>query len=396
MDGTIFNQQGDKKTMYEYAVVGKGMIGSAAARYLSQWSESVALIGPDEPQGDWSVHDGVFASHYDQGRITRCLDGSLAWALWATRSIAAYPEIEAKSDIQFHYRSGGVQVGFKTTDPNSNLNKAERNALHLGTAYDKYTSEAFRKVYSAVHFDDGLMVLHETGEAGYINPRSLVAAQVKIAADQGAEVICETVVDLETKGDGVALTTDGGQTIRAKQVLVAVGAWTEFLTGAKLDLLPTPRTVVLAQLDDAEAERLKDMPTIIWYEGVNNPDIEGVYILPPIKYPDGNTYIKLGGALRKIAYPTSATELNQWFHGSGSAAEAQALEQELRRVIPGLRTESVHAKTCVVMNRREGNVPLIEPIIDGKVMVATAGLGAAAKSSNEIGRLAALQLQRMK
>ena len=65
-------------------------------------------------------------------------------------------------------------------------------------------------------------------------------------------------------------------------------------------------------------------------------------------------------------------------------------------MIPGLRTEAVHAKTCVVTNRVKGDVPLIEPIVAGKVMVATAGLGAAAKSSNEIGRLAALQLQRMK
>ncbi len=386
--------------MYEYAVVGKGMIGSAAARYLSQRSDSVVLVGSDEPQGDWAAHDGVFASHYDQGRITRSMDGSLAWALWATRSIASYPEIEAKSGIRFHYRSGGVQVGFNNMDPNSSLNKLERNALHLGTAYEKYSSEAFCTLYPEFHFDDGLAVLHETGEAGYINPRSLVAAQVKIAGDQGADIIREKVVDLETSGNGVALTTEGshaspGQTIRAKQVLVAAGAWTEFLTGAKLDLLPTPRTVVLAQVDSAEAERLKNMPTIIWYEGVDNPDIEGVYILPPIEYPDGKTYIKLGGALHKIGYPKSAADLEKWFHGNGSAVEAQALEQELRRVIPGLRTESVHAKTCVVTERVSGDVPLIEPIVAGKVMVATAGLGAAAKSSNEIGRLAALQLQRM-
>ena len=381
--------------MYEYAVVGKGMIGSAAARYLSQWSDAVVLVGPDEPEGDWSSHDGVFASHYDQGRITRCMDGTLAWGLWATRSIAAYPEIEEKSGIRFHYRSGGVQVGYKTDDPNGTINRYEQTALYLGTAYEKYTSEAFRELYPQYHFDDGLVVLHETDEAGYINPRSLVAAQVKITEAQGADIVRETVVEINSGGTGVALTTDGGQTIRAKQVLVATGAWTEYLTGAKLGLVPTPRTVTLAQIDVAEAERLSNMPTIIWYEGINNPDIEGVYILPPIEYPDGNTYIKLGGALHEIDYPTNEAELNRWFHGDGSAREANALEQELRRVIPGLRTESVHAKTCVVTNRVDENMPLIAPIVPGKVMIAAAGCGAAAKSSNEIGRLAALQLQRM-
>lgn len=381
--------------MYEYAVVGKGMIGSAAARYLSKTSDAVVLIGPDEPTVEWSTHDGVFSSHYDQGRITRCLDGSLAWALWATRSIAAYPEIEARSGIKFHYRSGGVHVGYNTSDPTSNLNRVERIAHQLGTAYDRYTSEAFRERYPEYHFDDELTVLHETGEAGYVNPRSLVAAQVKICEVQSTDIVREAIMAIDTNGSGVVLTTDGGQTIRAKRVLVAAGAWTEYLTGADLGTIPTPRTVTLAQIDSAEAQRLKNMPTIIWQEGLDNPDIEYIYVLPPIEYPDGNTYIKLGGSLRQNSFPQSADELNRWFQGSGSRVEARALEQELRRVIPGLRTESVHSRTCVVTRRADENLPLIKPIVAGKVMVATAGCGAAAKSSDEIGRLAALQLKKL-
>lgn len=382
-------------TTYEYGVVGNGLIGSAAARYLSQWSDSVVVIGPEEPQGDWQDHTGPFASHYDQGRITRCMDGSLTWALWATRAIAAYPEIEEKSGIRFHYRSGGVQVGFTNDDPNSHTNRTEQTALIMGTPYDKHSSESFREICPELNFDDGLTVLHETGEAGYINPRSLVAAQTKIAADQGADLIREAVVEIDTKGQGVALTTSGGQTVRVNKVMLATGAWTEFLTGETLGFAPMPRTVVMAELDDAEAERLERMPTIIWYEGVNNPDIEGIYCLPPIKYPDGKTYIKLGGALHQIKIPQSAETLNRWFHTDGSDIEARALEKELRRVVPGLKTTSIQTKTCVVTNRTNGKMPAIQPIVDGKVMVAAAGCGAAAKSSNEIGRIAALQLLRL-
>ena len=373
--------------MYEYAVVGKGMIGSAAARYLSQTSDDVVLVGPDEPTGAWSAHNGVFASHYDQGRITRCMDRSLEWAIWATRSIAAYPEIEHKSGIRFHYKSGGIRVGFDTDDPNSSLNLTARTAAQLGTAYEKQTTEAFKAQYPEYWFEDGLRVHYERGEAGYINPRSLVAAQVKITADQGADIVREAVGAIEPGSNGVAIMTTGGQTIKAKRVMVAAGAWTEYLTGVDLGLIPTPRTVTLARIDAAEAERLKEMPTIMWYEGINNPDIAGVYILPPIQYPDGHTYIKLGGALHNIDYPQSQAELNRWFHQeSGSPVEANALEYELRRIIPGLRTESVHSKACVVTNRKDENLPLIKTIVDGQLMVAAAGCGAAAKSSNEIGR----------
>jgi len=65
--------------MFDYVVIGKGMMGTAVARYLIQSSDSVALIGPNEPI-DFATHDGVFSSYYDSGRITRRLDGSIVWA----------------------------------------------------------------------------------------------------------------------------------------------------------------------------------------------------------------------------------------------------------------------------------------------------------------------------
>jgi len=95
--------------MYDYLVIGKGLIASAAARYLthevnaavsaemSGGINKVALIGPDEPahQDDWASHDGVFASHYDQGRITRVLDADLdTWGTLAKKSIDVYGWLE--------------------------------------------------------------------------------------------------------------------------------------------------------------------------------------------------------------------------------------------------------------------------------------------------------------
>jgi glycine/D-amino acid oxidase-like deaminating enzyme len=52
---------------YDYIVVGKGLMGAAAAQHLSVHSSSIVLIGPDEPP-NWASHVGVFGSHYDEGR----------------------------------------------------------------------------------------------------------------------------------------------------------------------------------------------------------------------------------------------------------------------------------------------------------------------------------------
>jgi sarcosine oxidase len=72
---------------FKTIVVGRGMMGAAAARYLALAGDEVAVIGPDEPR-DWPRHDGVFASHYDEARITRTIDSDPVWALMANRSIA--------------------------------------------------------------------------------------------------------------------------------------------------------------------------------------------------------------------------------------------------------------------------------------------------------------------
>ncbi len=44
--------------LFKYIVVGRGMMGSAAARHLSKVTDGVALIGPDEPAHPLQ-HDGV-------------------------------------------------------------------------------------------------------------------------------------------------------------------------------------------------------------------------------------------------------------------------------------------------------------------------------------------------
>lgn len=39
----------------DFVIIGKGMMGAAAARHLARAGAGVALIGPDEPE-DWANH----------------------------------------------------------------------------------------------------------------------------------------------------------------------------------------------------------------------------------------------------------------------------------------------------------------------------------------------------
>jgi len=374
--------------MFDYAIIGKGLIGSAAARYVSQVSDNVAIIGPDEPMELWHEHQGVFASHYDQGRITRVLDANLAWARLAQRSIAEYASIEAASGIRFYHPCGGIQIGPAPQSPEDYMARTDAVAKMVDAEYVRYSGAEFRSLCPALDINDGYTVFHEPNVAGYINPRPLVAAQLKIAQEQGATLIRETVVNMKPLGQGTELRTDLGQRVQARRVLVAAGAWSQFLLGHDLGLVPTPRTVVMAQLSDAEAARLQHLPSVIFYAGLNDPNLNSIYMLPPIRYPDGHIYLKIGGHLKEIDYPKDAVALEAWFQSDGSKLEAESLENTLFDIIPSLQAESIMVKPCVITMTATGE-PLLTEVEPSQIAVVSGGCGAAAKSSNEIGRLGA-------
>ena len=48
--------------MFDIAVIGRGLIGSAAARHIAENGQRVVVIGPDEPT-DRRLSSGPFCSH---------------------------------------------------------------------------------------------------------------------------------------------------------------------------------------------------------------------------------------------------------------------------------------------------------------------------------------------
>ena len=98
---------------FQYAIVGRGLTGAAAARHLAEQVPGVVLIGPDEPV-ERATHQGVFGSHYDEGRITRTIDPDENWARLANRSIARYRDIEARSGVSFFSEKGCLISGLTT------------------------------------------------------------------------------------------------------------------------------------------------------------------------------------------------------------------------------------------------------------------------------------------
>lgn len=374
-------------TTFDIAVIGKGLIGSAAARHLASKCPElkICVIGPDEPENR-RTHQGVFASHYDQGRITRVLDPSALWGQLARASIAQYPVIEAASGIQFHHRAGCLRA----TDIPDRIKEVDDCAARFGPPHRRLDAASCREAYPYLSFSDDFVAWDETGEAGYINPRSLIAAQLKVAEEHGAAVFREIVTAIDRVGDCHEIRSRAGTKRRARKILLTAGGYSNTLLEKKLRLRTKAHTILLAEVATAEVHRLKTMPSII--SSFDHPQVDSLYVLPPLPYPDGKTYIKLGGSGWEemlLDATEDDFELLDWFHGVGRQDIADALKNALHKMIPGLEALSYHSTPCLITFSAHGN-PYIDALRDGSAYVATAGNGMGAKSSDEIGRIGAM------
>ncbi|TCM58608.1 glycine/D-amino acid oxidase-like deaminating enzyme [Rhizobium sp. PP-F2F-G48] len=367
---------------FDTIVVGKGMMGASAARHLASSGANVALIGPDEP-GDWATHDGVFSSHYDNGRITRTIDSDGDWARMARRSIERYHAIESRSGIGFYTEVGCLIAG---AEGGAYLGHVDAAARSLGVAIAHLDQPGLRSRFPSFSFRGHERGIFEARDAGHVNPLALVAAETVCAAMAGASVISREVTSLVETADGVTVTTIDGAAYQAENVLVATGgfALSDRLLRRTPALQVMARTVLFAEVAEADRDRLSAMPSLI-RNGASEAD--SFYLLPPIRYPDGKTYIKIGGDPDDLQLRDEAA-IRSWFRSGGRAAAAAHLARHLADILPDFMPASTHFSPCVV-SLTETGYPYIGYVESDRVALLTGGNGMAAKSCDEIGRLGA-------
>lgn len=376
--------------IYDYLVIGKGLMGTAAARYLSQVTPSVAIVGPDEP-ADWKRHRGLFASHYDQGRITRRLARGEVWTALGLRAIGQYPYLEKNSGIQFYWPVGGLYVAPHGSDDVYLANVAaagQRFSLDFTLCA---TPLELARAEGRFAFPANCHGLLEPLPAGYINPRDMLRAELTIARQQGARVVAEVATAVTPHRHALEVTTESGATLWARDVLVAGGAFSNChdLLPRPLDLRVKSETILLACLSEAETERLSGLPTLIY--DLEDPDLDGIYLLPPIRYPDGRFYLKMGCNTRADQWLPDLAAMRDWMIRGDSEQMAGPMRAALHAILPDLTAEAYSTGRCLVTYTPHGK-PFIDQV-DDHLFVATGGNGASAKCADTLGWLAAMLMQ---
>ncbi len=356
----------------DVAVVGGGPIGSAAARHLAESGVTTALLASPEPP-DYASSSGPFSSHYDEGRVTRISAFSPQWAELAVRSIERYGDIATRSGVSFH-----SPVGLAVIAPDAEV--ARGHGAELGAdvrAMDPallYSRTGIRAPEGGGH-----MIAYEGPPAGLVNPRLMVRAQAKLVERAGGHVVPAPVEAVRPNGAGVELDV-AGSTIQADRILLATGAYGAELVGIDLEIERRLRTIVRAELGPGP------LPSLI-LDDPDHPELDGLYWVPPVRFSNGRTLIKIGGDSLPMEVAGTAADIGPWFNRGGSEVEAEALVASLRSLLPD-RTITWHDHRPCVVTYTSTDLPYIG-WVDDNVAVAVGGCGAAAKSGDEIGRLAA-------
>jgi len=372
----------------EVAVIGAGLFGSAAARYLAGQAMDVTLVGPAEPV-DRRTHAGVFASHFDASRLVRGIDPDALWATLARRSIARYRDLEAASGVDF-YRD----VGYMMVTPGGlgedwfDLPAMRKVAADQGVPILDLSDRDLAERFPYLAFTPGSSAVLQAEDAGYIDPRGLLAAQQALARAQGAELLRDEAVSLAVKGGQVEVGLRSGGKLRANRALVATGAYTNAVA-----LLPRQLRFLLRAAMIMETEVPPDTeagyPTTLYAKTDGAEDFWGL-LMPPIRYADGRTVIKTMDGYYGPAPLAGMEALNAWMRGDGHEDHHAVLQRALREVFPSLAVLSTRFKPCLIADT-PSHYPYID-LVDERIGVVTGGNGKSAKSSDEIGRLAAALL----
>ncbi|XP_060073896.1 uncharacterized protein LOC132553653 [Ylistrum balloti] len=271
--------------------------------------------------------------------------------------------------------------------------------------------EMLKKRFPYLNLSRTDAAIYEQTRSGYINPRAMINAQKRVAMNFQCDVIDDVVCKItKEQMNGtifMSVLTEGGRKIVSRRVLLATGSFTTFRdllwTETEPDVTLCPLTVAKVEVNENDVKHLENMPSILYYgQGApdwpenyprNSTNLIGIYVLPPIKYPDGKHYIKLGNFADSVSQRlTTLAEVKAWYCGDGKSSLATESARLITAMTKDIKAKSYHGDQCVILETRTGH-PYIDLVHSG-IGVAIGGNGYAAKSGDEIGRLAAMLVLR--
>jgi monomeric sarcosine oxidase len=227
---------------WDVVVVGLGALGSATAYWASR-RPGTRVLGLER----YEIGHLNGASE-DVSRIIRRSYHRRDYVRLTARAYESWADVERESGLQVVFRTGGLDVGPRTTAPGVAIDIGEyaRAMTAEGVPFETLDGPEIMRRWPAWRLDDGHVGLFQA-DAGLADPSAGNVAHRRLAAAQGAVLREHAPVARIEGGDGATtVILENGEAIGAGKVVIAADAWTNDILdplGAPLPLRVTQEQV---------------------------------------------------------------------------------------------------------------------------------------------------------
>jgi sarcosine oxidase len=207
---------------YEFAVLGLGAMGSAAAFQLAKRGRKVLGIDQFTPPH-------AFGSSHGETRITRLAIGEGEhYTPLVLRSHELWREIERETGADLLTITGGLFISSSARTAMLHVDQFFSNTVAAAEKYriphQLLSAQEMRKRFSPFHVRDDEFGYYEPS-AGFLRPEACISAQLQLARKYGAAIHTnEKVLGFQPSKDDVTITTDQ-RTYTAAKLIISAGAW---------------------------------------------------------------------------------------------------------------------------------------------------------------------------
>lgn len=257
--------------MYDVAIIGSGITGSACAYFLSKYRLKIAVIekNNDVCCGTTKANSAIIHAGYDPHPET-------LMAKLNVKGSAMAKEICAKLDVPYN-QIGSLVVAFSEEEAKTVEELFERGNAN-GVPDLKILNREELKEAEPMISDEALCALYAPS-AAIVNPWEYGLAMAETAVRNGAEILLESEVTSIKKENGVFKITAGEKEIESKYVINAAGVNCDdvhnMIAPPKFKVIPSAGEYYL--LDKSEGKRARH---VIFQ--CPNKDGKGVLVSPTV------------------------------------------------------------------------------------------------------------------
>jgi sarcosine oxidase len=240
-------------------------MGSASLYQLAK--RGVDVIGVDR----FSPPHQFGSTHGDTRVTRRAIGEGTSYVPLVTRSHELWREIEAESGDELLTQCGGIIFGPSANDTVqhgvSDFLQSTIDAANLyGIRHELFDEQQMREKFPQFNLKGGESGYFEY-DAGYVRPEASVAAQIRLAESQGAQVFRDTPINkIERIGNSFRLESDG-DIFETGQLVLSAGSWVGDLIGSRLSGLFSVYRQVLYWFEPTTQRDLFSntaLPIFIW------------------------------------------------------------------------------------------------------------------------------------